>query len=107
MNAQFDKWGSAKYKGQWIDINTDESLIRDVFVAEILSFLKEKKFLRIVDFGCGEGYVLNAVLCWLKNTEVQVESIGIDNNQKSLELMKKNFLKSIIYKLTYLISRMI
>jgi len=91
MSDQFDKWGSAKYKGQWIDINTDKNLIGDVFTSEILSFLKERKFLRIVDFGCGEGYVLNTILGQLKNEGIQVEPIGVDNSKKSLELMKEKF----------------
>jgi ubiquinone/menaquinone biosynthesis C-methylase UbiE len=91
MSDQFDKWGSAKYKGQWIDINTDKNLIKDVFTLEILSFLKERKFLRIADFGCGEGYVLNTVLGQLENIEIQVEPIGVDNSKKSLELMKEKF----------------
>jgi SAM-dependent methyltransferase len=91
MNDQFDKWGSARYKEQWIDINTDKNLIEDVFTSEILSFLKERKSLRIADFGCGEGYVLNTILGQLKNEGIQVEATGVDNSQKAIVSLKEKF----------------
>lgn len=70
---------------------TMDSILHD---SSIISTLKSKKVVKLLDFGCGTGGELFGFLHALENnveSNLAVKIIGIDGNQYSLRLLEKIF----------------
>ncbi len=63
-------------------------------VNKLMSYANPNKELRILDIGCGDGKILRVLADLLRKKNINVQLIGVDLNEKSLELARK---LSILY----------
>src|SRR3989344_1812950 len=88
-----DVWGVAEYKGELIPLYIDEGLARDMFTNRILGNfsgrgLNLESGVKIVDFGGGDGVLLNIVTRQLTEAGYKgVVGVNIDMNQERLDVM--------------------
>jgi len=95
-----DVWGVAEYKGELIPLYIDEGLARDMFTNRILGNfsgrgLNLESGVKIVDFGGGDGVLLNIVTRQLTEAGYKgVVGVNIDMNQERLDVMKDKFIST-------------
>src|SRR3989338_11557713 len=59
-------WNAGIFKKEWKDIYKGEESIKHLFTDQIIKHLGNKKNLRIVDFGGGDGCLLDVLRTQLK-----------------------------------------
>lgn len=52
---------------------------------ELISLNPNKKVWRVIDFGCGDGEVLRQIATYFKNHSKEIQFLGVDINQKSID----------------------
>jgi ubiquinone/menaquinone biosynthesis C-methylase UbiE len=84
-------WGIGSYKNRYIEYYTNEDFIEDFFTKPIRKYSNGD--CRIVDFGGGDGVLLNTILGQLADiTTIRIiEAINIDCTKKSLDLMRRKY----------------
>jgi len=84
------KWAAVYYKGIFRNQYSDPKLIYDIFTKNIIGEIK-KGSITIVDFGGGDGVLLNIIKQQLSKKNINTRAINLDTNEKSLKLCKNKY----------------
>src|SRR3989344_2254042 len=76
-------WGQIEYNGEWINLYTNREFIYVQFTYRIMRYIEQhpeaKNGLTLVDFGGGDGFLLDEVTKQLKELGIdQVTSTNLD-----------------------------
>jgi len=86
-----DGWAILRYKREKINGYTDKKYINHFFTKHIVDL--QKKALDIIDFGGGDGVLLDIIGKQLDAKGIKANLLNVDNNSKSLLLCNKRFPK--------------
>lgn len=95
--ADLDKWGSIKYRGEWINIYSDPKFIRDTFSERLSKWLSEnkerlKEHPILLDVGGGDGSMLNVILKQLADAgfpDVKGVDLDADPSDNSFAILNE------------------
>ena len=91
QDSKKDSWGGIVYKKREANMFTDSKLIFDSYTEFLLKKLKNK-YIRITDFGGGDGVLLNTISHQL-GSDYNLDLTNIDLTKKSIDICLKKYPK--------------
>ena len=87
-NTGIGTWNSTLFRRRWINMYTDEEMIKEYFIKNIVANFNNKKELTIIDYGGGDGTLISIVKKHLEKESYKIKAINLDLNSDSLRICR-------------------